>query len=99
MSTHKKKMLEKLCFFNVKIYDAVCTPNPESLIYSVGTINVCIIKYPYIYLYMYLWPVCTNVNNYFIFVPHVPIYWSERINIKVEVEGLSAEWHGAHTQT
>ena len=28
MSTHKKKMLEKLCFFIVKIYDAVCTPNP-----------------------------------------------------------------------
>ena len=26
-----------------------------------------------------------NVNNYVIFVPHVPIYWSERIN-KVEVE-------------
>ena len=28
MSTHKKKMLEKLCCFIVKIYDAVCTPNP-----------------------------------------------------------------------
>ena len=26
-----------------------------------------------------------NVNNYVIFVPHEPIYWSERIN-KVEVE-------------
>ena len=29
--------------------------------------------------------VCTNVNNYVIFVPHVPIYWSERIN-KVKVK-------------
>ena len=28
VSTHRKKMLEKLCFFIVKIYDAVCTPNP-----------------------------------------------------------------------
>ena len=28
----------------------------------------------HIYLYMYLWPVCTNVNNYVIFVPHVPIW-------------------------
>ena len=28
MSTHKKKMLKKLCCFIVKIYDAVCTPNP-----------------------------------------------------------------------
>ena len=28
MSTHKKKMLGKLCFFIVKIYDAVCTHNP-----------------------------------------------------------------------
>ena len=84
MSTHKKKMLEKLCFFIVKIYDAVCTPNPKSLIYFVVTINVCIID-THIYLYMYLWKVCTNVNNYVTFVPHVPIYWSERIN-KVEVE-------------
>ena len=29
--------------------------------------------------------VCTNVNTYVIFVPHVPIYWPERIN-KVEVK-------------
>ena len=28
MSTHKKKMLGKLCFFIVKLYNAVCTPNP-----------------------------------------------------------------------
>ena len=34
---------------------------------------------------MYLSPVCTNVNNYVIFVPHVPIYWSEGIN-EFEVE-------------
>ena len=39
----------------------------------------------HIYLYMYLWPVCTNVNNYVIFVPHVPIYWSEGI-YEFEVE-------------
>ena len=31
MSTHKKKTLGKLCFFIVKIYDAVCTPNPNPL--------------------------------------------------------------------
>ena len=42
----------------------------------------------YIHVIMYLWPVCTNVNNYVIFVPHVPIYWSERIN-KVEVEVIN----------
>ena len=28
MSSHEKKMLEKLRFFIVKIYDSVCTPNP-----------------------------------------------------------------------
>ena len=39
----------------------------------------------HIYLYMYHWPVCRNVKNYVIFVSHVPIYWSERMN-KVEVE-------------
>ena len=43
---------------------------------------IYIIKYLYLFIHVPLTS-CTNVNNYVIFVPHVPIYWSERIN-KVE---------------
>ena len=33
-----------------------------------------------IYICTSIGPVCTNVNNNVIFVPQLPIYWSERIN-------------------
>ena len=36
-------------------------------------------KHVYI-LWFFMFVQTTNVNNYIIFVPHVPIYWSERIN-------------------
>ena len=53
----------------------------------------------HIYLYICISEtVFTNVNNYVVFVPHVPIYWSERIN-KVEVEGYFQRRPVTHTSS
>ena len=59
------------CDFNTSIYSESTDRRLFYNLFGIGGIK---------------YTVCTNVNNYVIFVPHVPIYWSERIN-KVEKGG------------
>ena len=85
MSTHKKKILEKLSFLLLKymMLSVLLILNPLSILLS---LLMYVLSNTHIYLYMYLWPVCTNVNNYVIFIPRVPIYWSERIKLNLQIK-------------